>query len=83
MRVDEPATKVARAKQRFGIAVLNLLFGFTPMHAPLNAQTGRSIAEKSARRIWREWRDETFPPRVKRRRRRKLANESRRRNRTR
>ena len=78
MKVDERATKAARQRHARGMRVLDALFGFAPAKAPLNAMTGRAIPEKKAKRIYRAWRDETFPARVKRRRRRKLANETKR-----
>lgn len=81
MNIDTRATKTARSRHARGIRILDSYFLFTPTKAPLNAQTGRALESKRDRRIWRKWRDETFPKRVQRRKRRKIANASRRRNR--
>lgn len=83
MRIDEKATAEARARHEYGIRVLDLLFGWEECKAPLNPQTGRAITtgrgtipDRRARRIWREWRDSTFPGRADRRRRRREQRES-------
>lgn len=73
MKVDEKATARARELHAAGERTLDRLFGFTFAKASLNPQTGRRIGNRAERRAWREWRDKTFPARVKRRRRRKLA----------
>ena len=80
MRVDERATAEARRRQEYGIRILNAIFAYDPIRAPLNIQTGRALPDRKARRIWRGWRDSTFAGRAERRRRRKTARESRRRN---
>lgn len=80
-KINEKATKAAQAKQALGIQRLNEYFDYTPAKAPLNHFTGRVDPDRKVRRIWREWRDSTFPARVRRRKRRKMARVSRKANR--
>ena len=83
MKVDEKATRAARDRQVAGARVLDELFSFTSAKDPFNPQTGRVIsADRIVRLRWRQWRDSTFPVRVRRRRRRQLARASRKRNRS-
>ncbi len=81
MKVDEQRTKAARKQQERGIRILNYFFGYTIYRAPLNPMTGRAAETPQDRRVWREWRDSTFPARVKRRRRRRIEKASRKKNR--
>lgn len=81
--VDKRATKAARDRQAAGFKALDEFFAYTPAKAPFNPQTGRAIsADPKIRLRWRQWRDSTFPARVRRRRRRKLARASRKANRS-
>jgi len=82
VKVATKATKAARTRHAAGTKRLGELFGFTQAKASLNPQTGRAIPDRKVRRVWKAWRDETFPARVHRRRRRKLARASRKRNRS-
>jgi hypothetical protein len=81
MKVDEKATKAARARQEAGLKRLESFFGFTPQHAPFIPQTGRSMGARKIRLMWRNWRDDLDPTRVRRRKHRKAARASRKRNR--
>lgn len=81
MKVDKALTKRAQERHARGVKVLDILFGFTAAKAPLNTHTGRALKSRKDRLTWRKWRDGTWPKRVKARRRRRIANESRRRNR--
>jgi hypothetical protein len=83
--IDAAATKAARKRHQRGIARLDDLFAVTQAHrdvAALNPQNGSQLRVKLERLRWRQWRDAIRPGRVRARRRRKLANASRRRNRT-
>jgi hypothetical protein len=82
MRIDKKATKAARERHAEGIKELDKLFRINPSLIPFNLQTGRSVGVTKIDRLrWRQWRDLTFPARVRRRRRRKAARASTRRNR--
>ena len=81
MLVDKKATEAARKRHARGVRHLNELFGFSLNKVSLVAHTGRALPDKASRRVWREWRDKTFPRRVKDRKRRKMQKQSRRKNR--
>jgi hypothetical protein len=84
MKLDKKATDAARKRHAEGIEELDKLFRINPSLMPFNPQTGRAVGEtKIDRRRWKQWRNLTFPARVRRRRRRKIARASTQRNRRR